>query len=362
MSAKNRLTRSVFFTPTYIVPMKIIFVPLTFNGSNDIIWYKGGGSMSRQFDEYMGGKFDLYGTEYELVEPVTVEELVKALEVKVALETYISGLMHDEDSSGYENLLQEQEDYITEYCERLGEFDNTILANNIVFLAKKAGMRVGDLENALGISSGYISRTLGEKAKKKISIDIVWKIARMFDTDIRTLTEKEMWVSHSNTDLLEKFLDRLYMDTKDNYFSWNYDGGVMTVLNERYKTIGLVHEEADETAVYHPFEHLNSEVKWILHKDIVYLECFDKIKDLAIIPYKSADSDNLIGYDFILIWEVEGTVSWEKVFYTSDDPFGTLKEKADILYDLIEQSEFDAKLTPKMHQFISQYVEGGRPE
>ena len=41
--------------------------------------------MSRQFDEAMEGRFDLYGKEYRLIEPENIEELMQALEVKSAL-------------------------------------------------------------------------------------------------------------------------------------------------------------------------------------------------------------------------------------------------------------------------------------
>lgn len=317
--------------------------------------------MSRQFDEHMEGRFDLYGKEYSLIEPDNADELVKALEVKSALQTYISGLMHDEDSSEWCDLLQQQEDYIKEYVDSLGEFDNGTLANNIVFLVKKNGMRVGELEDMLGISAGYISRTVKEDSKKKMSVDIVWKIARLFDTDIRTLTESQMWVSHSNTDLLVKFLQRLYQDTKDNFFAWENDGGVMVVLNERYEKMGLITTEDAETAVYHP-NHLNQELKWIIYKDIVFLECFEGKKDLVIIPFMVEGKEKLQGYDFLFVWEDDGQWYWEKVFYTNDDPFGALYENADKLYRLIEDMEYDAKLAPNIHQLISSYVKGGRPE
>ncbi len=82
----------------------------------------------------------------------------------------------------------------------------------------------------------------------------------------------------------------------------------------------------------------------------------------VIIPYKLADKDEPAGFDFIFVWEDDGRWCWEKVFYTSDDPFGSLQDGAKRLYDLIESSEFDAKLSPKVHQLISDYVKGGRPE
>ena len=317
--------------------------------------------MSQQFNEVMESRFDYYGTEYSLIVPENIAELMQALEVKSALKTYISGLMHDEDSSNYDCLLQEQIDYIHEYVESLGEFDSSTLADNIAFLAKKHGMRVGELEETIGVSAGYLSRTIKENSKKKMSIDIVWKIARLFDTDIKTLTETKMWVVHTNTDLLERFLKRLYEDTRDSFFAWESEGGVMMVLQDRYKELGLVTVEEDEVAVYHP-NHLNQKYKWVLVADIVSLECFDGKKDLAIIPYNIDGKDDIKGFDFIFVWEEEGRWCWEKVFYTSDDPFGTLQDGAQKLYDLIESSEYDAKLSSKVHQLISSYVKSGRPE
>ena len=318
--------------------------------------------MSRQFNEQMENRFDLYGTEYKLVEPKNLNELIQALEVKSVLETHISGLMHDEDSSEYESLLQEQTNYIHKYVESLDEFDNCTLANNIAYLAKKNGIRVGELEYAIGVSAGYLSRTIKKNSKKKMSIDIVWKIAQLFETDVKTLIESEMWVTHTNTDLLECFLERLYEDTRDNFFAWEPEGGVMTVLDDRYKEMGLITEEEDGTAVYHP-NHLNPDIKWVLVADIVSLECFEEgKKDLVMIPFKSAEKDYISGYDFIFVWEDEGRWCWEKVFYTSDDPFGSLWKGAKKLYDHIESSEFDAKLSPKVQQLIINYVKGKRPE
>ena len=68
--------------------------------------------MSRQFDEYMSDKFELNGTMYQMVEPDSFDELMKAFEIRDVIQTGISQLMHDEDDSAWQILLQEQEDYI----------------------------------------------------------------------------------------------------------------------------------------------------------------------------------------------------------------------------------------------------------
>lgn len=313
--------------------------------------------MSRQYDEAMEGHFDLNGTEYVLVEPSNMDELVKAFEVKSALETYISGFMHDEDSSGYENLLEEQNDYIKEYVDSLGEFDSTILSNNITFLTNKNGMKVGELESMLDISAGYISRTIKENSKKKMSIDTVWKIAQLFGTDVDTLIEKEMWLSRSNTELIEKFIDRLYQETASNSLVWESDGGLIAVLDERYVQMGLVTENEDGAAIYHP-KHLNPEYRWIIANDIMRLENFEGNKDLVIIPYKADKNDRLFGYDFILISDDGESWHWEKMFSTADDMFKTIWNKSDKLYNLAESFQYDVKLSTKAHKLITNYLKG----
>lgn len=317
--------------------------------------------MSRQYDEAMEGRFDLHGTEYEIIDPKNIEELTQAYEVKTALESYISGLLHDEDSSVYDSLLQEQIDYIKEYIDNIDEFDSSKLANNIAYLGKKYGMRVGELEDMIGVSTGYLSRTIKENSKKKISIDVVWKISKLFGTDVNSLIDTEMWMPQTNTALLVRFLNRLYQDTKDDNFAWENEGyGGCGIEANRYLEMGLVTEDEEGKPRYHP-NHLNKALRWVLDGDIYCLECFEKDKDLVIIPYTRDEKGSFSGYDFIFVWKEAGAWKWEKVFYTSDDPFGSLKDGAKTLYNYIVSSELDAKISPGIHDLISNYVNGRRP-
>ena len=45
--------------------------------------------MSRQYDEKMENRFELYGDEYELVDPTNLEELVEAIHIRELLEGMI---------------------------------------------------------------------------------------------------------------------------------------------------------------------------------------------------------------------------------------------------------------------------------
>lgn len=316
--------------------------------------------MSRQYDEAMEGRFDLYGTEYRLIEPENLEELVSALGVKSALETHISGLMHDEDSSTYDELLQEQKDYIQKYVDSLGEFDNTHLIGNINYFLRKNNLRMGELEQLIGVSAGYISRTAKENAAKKLSIDVVWKLARFFGVDVRSMIETDLMVPHSNAKMVVKFLDKLCYQTEQNEIKWENLGGAMCYLDEALRRSGLFSEEEDGTVVYFANDHMNPEYKFTLADDVYVCDGIAPGKRFAMIGFSIVDKEDSYFLDFVFLSKsgAGGQVkySWEKAFYSSDDRFRVIEDKAEHLMHLVQTQEMDAEISPQVRSIIADYL------
>lgn len=308
--------------------------------------------MSRQFDEYMSDKFELNGELHQLVDPTNLDELVEAINTKDLIQQLI------DQQPSYEAdwpspIMQEQEDLITEYVESLGEFDNSLLVKNLNYLLKKYGLRMGELEKLLGISAGYISRTTKEGSNKRLSIDVLWKIARLFEVDLRVLLMTDMEIPNNNVEMIIRFMSKLRRQTETYDIEWTALGGVETYLDESLKATGLFKEEDDDT-VYIPFEHMNPNVKFILEGDIVGLKDFKPGMYLVIIPFKAESlSSNQISYDFIMVAQ-DG--KWERVFYTSDTPFYDLDGHAGMLYDAVKSQEFDVKLESSVKSLISDYL------
>jgi transcriptional regulator with XRE-family HTH domain len=316
--------------------------------------------MSRQFDDYMSNSYEINGELNSLISPENFTELMRALESRDLIQQQIDSLMHDEDDSGWLNLLQGQEDLIQEYLDGIGEFNNGCLISNIAFLAKKSDIRFGDLEKMLGISAGYISRTAKENSAKRLSIDVVWKIACLFEVDIKELIETDLSVPNKNTELILQFIKKLRRQTEECSIEWQSDGGVVHELNARYTEMGLISEE-DEVAIYHP-SHLNPIIKWKLADDIFSCSDIDEGRNLVIIPFHSDELPE-VKYDFIFVPVTPDNSNpsgalydWKKAFYTADDPFGKMQEKAAELYESIRDQEFDAKVSPSVKSFIADYL------
>lgn len=314
--------------------------------------------MSRQYDEYMSDKFEINGELYSVIEPTNFQELIKAYEIKDMLQNQFDASMNDDlDGTLWLNILEEQNDYIKEYLNSIGNFDNYYLINNIIHLSKKSGLGIGDLENALGISAGYISRTAKADSKKKLSIDVVWKIATFFEVNVDDLISGDLSEPESNTELIAKFLDKLFHQTYNGSVEWEIEGGVMCYLNKKYEHMGLFTEEGNK-CIYHP-NHLNPDIEWILSGDVFSCKNLFPEREFVIIPY-IRENDTNPHYDFIFTCRSkdnsDNSYKWEKAFYSMDDRYEKVRTHAATLYKAIMDKEDDAKVSPETRKFILDYL------
>ena len=312
--------------------------------------------MSRQYDEYIEGSFELYGERHWLVEPTTFEELLKAYEVCNLIQEGWSGLMHDEDSSGWETLMQEQEDYIQEFIDNRADFDNGILMKNLAFLLKKYNLKMGDLEKILGISAGYISRTAKENSAKKLSIDVVWKIAELFEISVDKLISDDISELSGNIGMLVDFMDKLHRQTECVDIEWDNWGGVHGDTDETFDQLGLFTKEEDGSVRYSA-PGRNPEVKFLLADDVIGSYSVDEFKQLIIIPFRM-DKKSEVHYDFMFVWATADSETYarEKVFYSYDEPFGILDHHAEALYREAKEHFMDVPVSADMRKFITRYL------
>lgn len=312
--------------------------------------------MSRKYDEYIDGSFELYGERHWLVEPDNIEELVKAFETRDLIQEGLNGLMHDEDSSGFETLLQEQEDYIQEFIDNQEQYNNGILIKNLTFLLKKYNLRMGDLEKILGISAGYISRTAKENSTKKLSIDVVWKIAELFEVSVDKLINDDISELTGNIGLIVDFMEKLKNQTECVDIEWDNWGGIHSDTDENFDRIGLFSKSDDGHVLYAAPER-NSKVKFFLADDVIATYSVDEFKQMIIIPFRS-EKEADIHYDFMFVWSIGDSEKYarEKIFYSYDEPFGTLDHHAAVLYREAKEHFMDVPVSADMRKFISGYL------
>ena len=315
--------------------------------------------MSRQYDEFIEGSFKLHGERHWLVMPETFNELLKAYEVRDLLREGCSELMHDEDSSELEALMQDQEDYIKQFINDCAEFDNGILNKNLAFLLKKYKLKMGDLEKTLGISTGYISRTTKENSVKKLSIDVVWKIAELFEISVDRLINDDISELSGNIRMLADFIDKLYNQTKSEDIEWYSLGGVHSETDDRFNQLGIFTVEKDGFVRYSAPDK-NLKVRLQLADDVIGTCSVDRFRQLIIIPFK-VENKAVTHYDFVFVWTTEDSKTYtiERVFCSHDDHLGTLDCHATALYREVEEHFMNVPISINMRKFIIGYLGKG---
>ena len=104
------------------------------------------------------------------------------------------------------------------------KFNKILLGKNIKFLATQKGIKVGDIENEVGVSSGYLSRLANEDNKNNFPImDLIFLISNKFEVSINTLLSVDFTSLTPNEILLSKFFDKLSKDTEDSNIIWELE-------------------------------------------------------------------------------------------------------------------------------------------
>lgn len=322
--------------------------------------------MAFQTEETYIDKFELFGEQYDIVEPTCLDELLKAFEIRNMIQSYFLSLNSEDcDKNYWYKILGEQEDNIRVYLDNLGEFDNSRLISNVNYLAKKNGMRFGDLESALGLSAGYISRTAKADSKKRMSIDVAWKIAKLFEVELSSLIGRDLSIPEHGVDVLVKFIERLTKKTIASEVVWENHGGYGGYLNSRYTSLGLVrYEDGDDVASYDaPRRRLDEDDEcdyhWYLASDIYCYRNFQDSKDLVIIDYATPSIKNYEAFDFILVWKESGKLRSDRLFSTADDAFAGLKDRAAELVSRISGLEFEPMMTKEHRNLIESFLKEG---
>ena len=94
-----------------------------------------------------------------------------------------------------------------------------VYAGNIKILAKRAGIKLYDLENQLGISEAYISR-IGNRKGADLTPEQLVQAADILDVNVDYLLRTNLEELDSKDDMVKSFMDKLYENTENNSLIW----------------------------------------------------------------------------------------------------------------------------------------------
>ena len=94
---------------------------------------------------------------------------------------------------------------------------------NIYTLAKKKGLRIGDLETSCGVSVGYLARLRQDQKQSLPGSEFLFHAARLLETSVDNLLYFDFQLAAESDKVLDSFISKLICDTVTDRLSWRPD-------------------------------------------------------------------------------------------------------------------------------------------
>ena len=297
--------------------------------------------------------FNMFGNpEPQIFTISSLQDYIKAetnlgeLEARCMIEGELEG--GDKVHSAYE----EQKKIIEEFQDSYKAFDSTILYNNINYLLKKHNMRIGTLEGLLKISTGYIAKTVKPGSAKNISIDVVWKIAKIFNVDIKVLVETDMAAPGSDYQLLMNLVSKLTEKTATKEIHWDI---VAEATKDYYHNIARTVVDDDCKVPVYLISPIVKDSKTMIDGK-VYAADFSTNQRVLIVAY----FDGMAGkhYEVYLVNcnPYEDEYDAHIMFNTTQEKTGELEKSTETLYKCIGEHDNDLHVTDSMKDSINDFL------
>lgn len=259
--------------------------------------------------------------------------------------------------------------------EKSSTIDKDLLVRNITYFIKEQNRKVGEVEDTIGVSQGYLSKISKSTNKQLPSIDTINRLATMFEISIDDLLFTEFPIASRNEKDMREFLETLQEQTKNDEIWWmdeNYKDLLYKFSNDERESHPLFDlEEAkqlvDDKTKYNVNYLYRPLLKSLFGGTLTYLydRCFriDRQCGDSIYLLKAVNQENFtdnVFYALAVSYQEDcygGPIEMTEVILTEDEQQGregplSLKR----LYQLIESCVGAIRLSSKASEFINLYV------
>lgn len=289
----------------------------------------------------------------QVVEVNSIEQYVAAQENIKKMEDKISQIEESSDNvEEWTSALEEQRQKVRDFIDNYPTYNAKIFGDNLSYLTEQHRMKISDLEAVLGLSAGYISRTMGPDAKRRMSIDSVWKISELFSINIDDLLTRNLASPTEAIIPVVEFIRKLKDQTDAGEIHWKCLGKLGAKGTDL-----LYKEEKDsdgKTAIAYEPENVDGECGCIYDDgDIYRVEL--SIGEIYLVPASDFITD---GYDLLLFEEGCGyePSGFSVICSSCNEYTGTLTAEIKKLLKSINEHKNDYVVTARAKQIISSYL------
>lgn len=262
----------------------------------------------------------------------------------------------DDESQAVADLILEQQGILEDYRKKFDMEELKFLSSNIEHLLKINNLRASDLEDLLRVSPGYISRTMGPKAKKRLSVDVLVQIADVFHVNINELINRDYNAPVKSVSRVFSFLLRLIKETEYDHIHWKPLGKKVTKDNDMYliptpegmlRFVGS--EETESYILADEVYEGKSSIGFFYICPV--RDIFSNDIDYEIYIFDEEDYNSKLGSGY------ESERPFVGMCYTAKDNTKLLRAKADELYKLAVAHKVDYVISEEAERYMDLFMD-----
>ena len=241
-------------------------------------------------------------------------------------------------------------------------YDKNFFINNVYFLAKARGVKIGELETACGVSAGYLSRLRQAEKNSAVGADFLLAVSEHLNVSVDALLTFDFQSAADAEIDLHRYLEKLTRETRSRNLSWQEDlaGYPDTVLfDPNGRVIHPLYFNIPEISDYIPRYHSMFRLAANVTPIGVYCCPFPGERSLYLVETEFQDEDSANpepGYELELVMTSHGLDDPVPLCHTRCDAVTRLDQDMNHLLDAVQDSALRPLLTPEAESIIRDYL------
>ncbi len=231
-------------------------------------------------------------------------------------------------------------------------FKKDCFLENVFYLAKKKNLKINDIESAIGVSAGYLSKLRYDESRKNINADIMFGIAEYLKTSVDYLNNTDCNKLNDDEIIVSSFFEKILLDTIEGVCQWEREPEAMLNDNRGHIANALTGSDRKWEIEYHSKFDLPYQVDYAGDSYVLEIKMNAY---LAMVRLKDTETQKIVIETYLLFENGDKTEVDKLCIYKENEP-SELDSVIINLYEAAENSGNRLSLDYSTSKFLIDYL------
>lgn len=237
----------------------------------------------------------------------------------------------------------------------MSKYDNIVCFNNILYLYKSKGMKIGEFENRIGASTGHFSRLVKEDGKiGAISSELLFNASNILGIPVDILGSVDITKLDATEVYILNFINRLSSDTENRKNKWEVYRKEELDRYEHVSTLVEIDDPFSNSWVYNSEYWDDRKYRVFLNDDVFGLQQESGIFLLSSVKVMKSENEFYDSYE--LYFKDYNEKYKEKICFSSKEQKEGINKSLEFLFKAVKNYMNLPKVEENVKLAIDSYM------